>query len=56
MGSTRGLGVQIVYGSQFNTFNPGFLWATIIAASLLGMAFYGAVSLAERFLVRWRHP
>ncbi len=56
VGSTRGLGVQIVYGSQFNTFNPGFLWATIIAASLLGMAFYGVVALAERFLVRWRHP
>lgn len=54
VGSTRGLGVQIVYGSQFNTFNPGFLWATIIAASLLGIVFYGAVALAESRIVRWR--
>ena len=34
VGSTRGIGVQIVVGSQYNTFNPGFLWATIIAAAL----------------------
>jgi NitT/TauT family transport system permease protein len=54
VGSTRGLGVQLVVGSQYNTFNPGFLWATIGMAALLGMAFYGLVALAERRMVRWR--
>jgi NitT/TauT family transport system permease protein len=54
VGSTRGLGVQLVIGSQYNTFNPGFLWATILMAALLGLAFYGFVALVERWVVRWR--
>jgi NitT/TauT family transport system permease protein len=54
VGSTRGLGVQLVVGSQYNTFNPGFLWATILMAALLGLTFYGVVSLVERLVVRWR--
>jgi len=54
VGSTRGLGVQLVVGSQYNTFNPGFLWATILMAALLGMVFYGLVALIERLVVRWR--
>ncbi len=56
VGSTRGLGVQLVVGSQYNTFNPGFLWATIIMAALLGLVFYGVVALVERWVVRWRVP
>jgi NitT/TauT family transport system permease protein len=52
-GSPRGLGVQIVYGSQYNTFRPGFLWATIIMAALLGILAYTGVVLAERWLLRW---
>jgi NitT/TauT family transport system permease protein len=56
VGSTRGLGVQLVIGSQYNTFNPGFLWATIMMAALLGLAFYGIVVLVERWFVRWRAP
>jgi NitT/TauT family transport system permease protein len=56
VGSTRGLGVQLVMGSQYNTFNPGFLWATIMIAALLGLIFYGAVALTERLVVRWRAP
>ncbi len=56
VGSTRGIGVQIVVGSQYNTFNPGFLWATIIVAALLGMIAYGMVALAERRIVRWKRP
>jgi NitT/TauT family transport system permease protein len=56
VGSTRGLGVQLVVGSQYNTFNPGFLWATILMAALLGLVFYGIVSLIERWVVRWRAP
>jgi NitT/TauT family transport system permease protein len=54
VGSKTGIGVQIVIGSQYNTFNPGFLWATIITAALLGILFYGAVALAERRIVRWK--
>jgi NitT/TauT family transport system permease protein len=54
VGSTRGIGVQLVIGSQYNTFNPGFLWATILMAALLGMSFYSLVALAERWLVRWK--
>lgn len=50
----RGIGAQIVIGAQTNTFNPGFLWATIIMAGLLGMIFYGAVVLVERWVVRWQ--
>jgi NitT/TauT family transport system permease protein len=53
-GSKFGIGVQIVNGAQTNTFNPGFLWATIVMAALLGMLFYGAVALAERLIVKWR--
>ncbi len=56
VGSTRGLGVQLVIGSQYNTFNPGFLWATILMAALLGLVFYGIVALVERWVVRWRAP
>lgn len=56
VGSTRGIGVQIVVGSQYNTFNPGYLWATIITAALLGMIAYAMVALAERKIVRWRRP
>lgn len=52
-GSPRGLGVQIVYGAQFNTFRPGFLWATILTASLLGIIAYTGVVLVERWVVRW---
>jgi NitT/TauT family transport system permease protein len=56
VGSARGLGVQLVIGSQYNTFNPGFLWATILMAALLGLVFYGVVALVERWVVRWRAP
>ena len=51
VGSKHGIGVQIVIGSQYNTFNPGFLWATIVVAALLGLMFYGAVALAEKLVV-----
>ncbi len=53
-GSKHGIGVQIINGAQTNTFNPGFLWATIVMASILGLLFYGAVALAEKLVVRWK--
>jgi NitT/TauT family transport system permease protein len=56
VGSTRGIGVQIVVGSQYNTFNPGYLWATIITAAVLGLVAYGMVALVERRVVKWKRP
>jgi NitT/TauT family transport system permease protein len=53
-GSKHGIGVQIINGAQTNTFNPGFLWATIVIASILGLLFYGAVALAEKLIVKWK--
>jgi NitT/TauT family transport system permease protein len=53
-GSPRGLGVQIVYGAQYNTFRPGFLWATILTAALLGVIAYTGVVLVERWVLRWQ--
>lgn len=54
VGSKNGIGVQIVIGSQYNTFNPGFLWATIIVAALLGILFYAVVAGAEKLIVKWK--
>lgn len=51
-GSPKGLGIQIVYGSQFNTFRPGFLWATILTAALLGIVVYSGVLLVEWWVLR----
>lgn len=53
VGSTQGIGVNIVYGAQYNTFQPAFLWATITVAALLGIGFYLLVTLAERRIVVW---
>ena len=54
VGSKHGIGVQIVIGSQYNTFNPGFLWATIFVTSLMGIVFYAVVAFAERRIVKWK--
>ena len=52
-GSTESLGVQIQSAVALSRYELG--WAAIIVASIIGMALYGAVALAERFVVRW-HP
>lgn len=52
-GSTEALGVQVqssVALSQFET-----AWAAILVASILGIAFYAAVAVAERLALSW-HP
>jgi NitT/TauT family transport system permease protein len=52
-GSTKALGIQIqssVSLSQYET-----AWAAILVASILGITFYAAVALAERFALSW-HP
>ena len=52
-GSTESLGVQIESAVALSRYELG--WAAILVASVIGMALYGAVALAERFVVRW-HP
>jgi NitT/TauT family transport system permease protein len=52
-GSTEALGIQIqssVSLSQFET-----AWAAILVASILGIAFYAIVAVAERLALGW-HP
>jgi NitT/TauT family transport system permease protein len=50
-GSFNALGVLINSDAQIFHFVEA--WAGILLASLLGLALYGAVVLAERLLVRW---
>jgi len=54
-GIPGGLGGQILIDNQFYTSGPWNLWATIIAAALLGLAFVGLVALAERLLTSGRY-
>jgi NitT/TauT family transport system permease protein len=54
VGSTEGLGSALINGAQYNTFQPEYLWVTIIAAATLGLMFYGIIALAERRVVTWR--
>jgi NitT/TauT family transport system permease protein len=50
-GAFTALGVLINSDAQIFHFVEA--WAGILLASLLGLALYGAVVLAERVLVRW---
>ena len=43
-------GLILNYNIYYST-SPASLWATIVVASLLGIAFYAAVALAERLLI-----
>jgi NitT/TauT family transport system permease protein len=52
-GSTEALGVQILSAVSLAQYETA--WAAILIASLLGLAFYGAVSVVERFALAW-HP
>ena len=52
-GSTESLGVQIESAVALSRYEVG--WAAILVASVIGMALYALVALAERFVVRW-HP
>jgi NitT/TauT family transport system permease protein len=52
-GSTEALGVQIQSSVALGQFETA--WAAILVASILGIAFYAAVALAERFALSW-HP
>jgi NitT/TauT family transport system permease protein len=52
-GSTQALGVQIENSVSLFQFETG--WAAIVVASVLGIAFYAAVSVVERLTTGW-HP
>ncbi len=54
-GLQQGVGGLILQSSQYYVTGPERLWATIIAAALLGLACVGAVALAERLLTRGRY-
>jgi len=47
-----GLGGAILNFNQYYSLDPSALWATNIVAATLGIAFFGAVVLAERLVVR----
>jgi NitT/TauT family transport system permease protein len=52
-GSTQALGVQIQSSVALGQFETA--WAAILVASILGLAFYAAISVAERLALSW-HP
>ena len=52
-GSTEALGVQIQSSVALSRYEVA--WAAILVASVLGIALYASVALAERLVVRW-HP
>ncbi|HMA36334.1 MAG TPA: ABC transporter permease [Chloroflexia bacterium] len=54
MGGNKGLGVLIL-SLQYNTYGASDkLWALVIEVAVIGMLFFGAVTLAERLLVPWQ--
>ncbi|HJR93862.1 MAG TPA: ABC transporter permease [Gaiellaceae bacterium] len=52
-GSTEALGVQIISSVSLAQYETA--WAAILVASVIGIAFYAAVALAERLVLGW-HP
>jgi NitT/TauT family transport system permease protein len=56
VGSAAGMGVVIINAAQYYTFRPTNLWAAILVAALLGIAFYFLVVGAELVLLRGRRP
>lgn len=54
MGGNQGIGVLIL-SLQYNSYGGSDkLWALVIEAAIIGILFFGAVSLAERKLVPWQ--
>jgi NitT/TauT family transport system permease protein len=50
-GSTEALGVLILSSVALSRFDVA--WAAIVVASVLGIAFYAAISLVERYALKW---
>jgi NitT/TauT family transport system permease protein len=53
-GSQDSLGILIRRSAGIFAFD--LAWAAIVVASVLGIAFYAAVALAERVALRWQQP
>jgi len=53
-GAKRGVGVVILNAATYYNSRPPALWAAVIVAGLIGLAFYSLVVLAERLLVKGR--
>lgn len=51
-GSTMGLGARLLAASTYN--QTIILWSTMLAASVLGIAGFGAITLLERLIVKRR--
>jgi NitT/TauT family transport system permease protein len=52
-GSLESLGIQIDQSVKLTQFE--YAWAAILVASIIGILFYSAIALAERFALSW-HP
>jgi len=52
-GMQDGLGGAILNFNQYYTQSPPRLWATIVAAAVVGILFFTVIAVAERLLVRW---
>ena len=50
-GDINALGVQILSAVSLAQYETA--WAAILVTSVMGLAFYAVVSLAERLLLRW---
>lgn len=53
VGSRFGMGVVIINAAQYYNWRPANLWAAILVAALIGIAFYQTVAWVERRVVRW---
>jgi NitT/TauT family transport system permease protein len=53
-GSRSGIGVEIIKAAQFYNARPPLLFATVLVAAAIGLVFYGAVTVAEKLVVRER--
>lgn len=54
-GIQDGLGGQIINFSIYYSNGPALLWATNLVTALLGIGFFLAIAIAERFVVRWKY-
>ncbi|MEI7616412.1 MAG: ABC transporter permease, partial [Actinomycetota bacterium] len=52
VGGNSGLGSQIIKHTQY--MRTGLAFACIFTVAIISIAFYGAVSLAEKYAVRWK--
>ena len=54
MGAQQGIGVTILRTQYYGPANAYKLWGAIVVASVLGLALFQAVAIAERYVLRWQ--